>query len=107
MALSFAVVFFYGSMIWYVLPIKDGMSWEGHLAGLVIGLIMAWVYKVEMPDEPKYEWEKDDFIEEEDPFLKHFDENGTFIPNRFEEEQQEDNNTSYEIKYHFKKDDNV
>ena len=29
-ALSLIIIFLYGSMIWYVLPIKDGMSWEGH-----------------------------------------------------------------------------
>ena len=34
-ALSFIIIFLYGSMIWYVLPIKDGMSWEGHLSGFI------------------------------------------------------------------------
>lgn len=108
MALSFAVVFFYGSMIWYVLPIKDGMSWEGHLAGLVTGLLLAWVFKVELIEEPKYEWEHDNFKEEEDPFLMHFDENGNFIPNRFEQEETlSDDNNSITINYHFKKNDSA
>ena len=44
-ALSLIVIFLYGSMIWYVLPIKDGMSWEGHLSGFVIGLVLAFLYK--------------------------------------------------------------
>ena len=39
-ALSLIIIFLYGSMIWYVLPIKDGMSWEGHLSGLFIGLFL-------------------------------------------------------------------
>ena len=29
-AVSLIVIFLYGSMIWYVFPIKDGVSWEGH-----------------------------------------------------------------------------
>ena len=32
-AISLIIIFLYGSMIWYVLPIKEGMSWEGHLSG--------------------------------------------------------------------------
>jgi membrane associated rhomboid family serine protease len=28
----------YGSMIWYVFPhVDEGISWEGHLAGLITG----------------------------------------------------------------------
>jgi membrane associated rhomboid family serine protease len=44
-ALSLVIIFSYGSMIWYVLPIKEGMSWEGHLSGFLIGLILAIIYK--------------------------------------------------------------
>jgi len=44
-ALSLVIIFSYGSMIWYVLPIKEGMSWEGHLSGFLIGLIFAIIYK--------------------------------------------------------------
>ena len=43
-ALSFLVVFLYGSMIWYVFPIKQGMSWQGHLSGLITGFIFAVVF---------------------------------------------------------------
>jgi len=35
-ALSLVIIFLYGSMIWYVFPIKIGMSWEGHLGGLIL-----------------------------------------------------------------------
>ncbi len=32
-AMSLVVVFLYGSMVWYILPIKQDISWEGHLSG--------------------------------------------------------------------------
>lgn len=41
-ALSLIIIFLYGSMIWYVFPIKDGMSWEGHLAGFLVGFLLAF-----------------------------------------------------------------
>ena len=44
-ALSLIIIFLYGSMIWYVLPIKEGISWEGHLSGFLIGLIFAFWYR--------------------------------------------------------------
>ncbi|MFL0354060.1 rhomboid family intramembrane serine protease [Xanthomarina sp. GH4-25] len=78
-ALSLLVVFLYGSMIWYVLPIKEGVSWEGHTAGLVTGMLFALIFKKEIARPKKYVWEEEDFKEDEDPFLKHFDDNGNFI----------------------------
>jgi len=44
-AISLGVVFLYGSMIWYVFPVKEGISWEGHLSGFVVGLIFAIMYR--------------------------------------------------------------
>ena len=78
-ALSLAIVFIYGSMLWYIFPIEDGISWEGHLSGFLTGLILAKLIKTEVPEPKKYHWETEDFNEEEDEFLKHFDENGNFI----------------------------
>ncbi|MBF4985004.1 rhomboid family intramembrane serine protease [Nonlabens mediterrranea] len=80
LALSFVVTFFYGSMVWYVLPIETGISWEGHLSGGVVGLILAVVTKNKLPEKKKYKWESPDYNEEDDPFMRHFDENGNFIP---------------------------
>lgn len=98
-ALSLVVVFIYGSMIWYIFPIKEDISWEGHLAGFATGLFLALAIRVKLPHERKYEWEREDYKEENDPFLKHFDENGNFIENL---EQEKDD--SVEIKYHYRED---
>ncbi len=78
-ALSLLVVFLYGSMIWYVFPIKSGISWEGHLSGLIVGLLFALVFRKSIAKTKKYAWEKEDYNEDDDPFLKHFDEDGNFI----------------------------
>ncbi|MDF0708962.1 rhomboid family intramembrane serine protease [Flagellimonas okinawensis] len=97
-ALSLIVVFIYGSMIWYIFPVKDGISWEGHLSGFATGLVLALITKVKVPEVRKYDWERDDYREEEDPFLQHFDEQGNFIESNVGEDGQ-----NIEIRYHYKK----
>ena len=59
-ALSFTVIFLYGGMIWYIFPVKAKMSWEGHLAGFVTGLIFAFLFKI-MPIRDKFSWEEEDY----------------------------------------------
>lgn len=78
-ALSLIVIFLYGSMIWYVFPIRDGMSWEGHLSGLITGFIFALIFRKQVAKPERYRWETPDYNEDDDPFMRHFDENGNFI----------------------------
>ncbi|NMH87774.1 rhomboid family intramembrane serine protease [Flavivirga algicola] len=87
-ALSLLVIFLYGSMLWYVAPVKEGISWEGHLSGLVTGLLFALFFRKEIAKPKKYAWEQENYNEEEDPFLKHFDKDGNFIEH-IETEQEE------------------
>ena len=82
-ALSLVIIFSYGSMIWYVLPIKEGMSWEGHLSGFLIGLILAIIYKNRGIVKEQHQFTKTEF----DSF---FDENGNFAPPKIEEELSEE-----------------
>ena len=91
-ALSLIVVFVYGSMFWYVLPIaEEGISWEGHLAGFISGVFLSIVLKNNVLKPTKYIWETEGYIEEEDPFLRHFDENGNFIPTSEMKEKEDIN----------------
>lgn len=100
-ALSLMVVFIYGSLLWYIFPIKDGISWEGHLGGFLVGLFLAFFVKTKIPSTKKYAWEKEDFNEEEDEFLQHFDEDGNFIEKKTDEFSEK--NATIEIIYHLKK----
>jgi len=78
-ALSLLVVFLYGGMIWYIFPIKENMSWEGHFSGFFVGLWFAVRFQSAVPKPEQYHWEKSDYNEQNDPFLKHFDAEGNFI----------------------------
>ena len=80
-ALSLVVVFVYGSMLWYIFPVIDGISWEGHLGGFLTGLFMAILLKTPIPKLTKYPWESEEYEEDADPFMKHFDADGNFIEN--------------------------
>ena len=64
-AVSMLVIFLYGSMIWGLLPTKEPISWEGHLAGFIAGILVAIFYRNEGPKTKKYQWEIDEEIEEE------------------------------------------
>ena len=82
-ALSLIIIFLYGSMIWYVLPIKDGMSWEGHLSGFLVGLFFAIFYRNKGITKVDHQFEETEF-----DLL--FDENGDFAPPKIEEELEEE-----------------
>lgn len=59
MGLSLITVFIYGSMVWGVFPLKDGVSWESHLFGGIAGLLLAFIYRQEGPKKKKYSWDFD------------------------------------------------
>lgn len=57
MGLSLFVVFLYGSLIWGVFPLETKVSWEGHLSGLILGVLSAIIYRKEGPQQPKFRYE--------------------------------------------------
>lgn len=62
-AVSVMVWFLYGSMIWGVLPIRVDTSWELHLAGAIMGVSLAIVYRRwDVMPVKRYRWEEDDSV---------------------------------------------
>jgi len=61
-AISLIIAFVYGGMIWHIFPwqVNDPISWEGHLAGGFIGLLLSVFYRNEGPQKPVHVWEEDD-----------------------------------------------
>jgi len=59
MVIALVISFFYGSMVWGVLPGLPGISWEGHLFGAFAGIISAYYFQsIDLPvttiaDEPE------------------------------------------------------
>lgn len=66
MAISLFVVFMYGSLIWGIFPIKEQISWEGHLAGALSGLVLAWWFRKDGPPKQVYQYELDEESEHEE-----------------------------------------
>ena len=67
---SFLVIFLYGSIIWGLYPkyaIENHISWEGHLAGFIMGIALSIVYRKEGPQREADE-DDDDDLDDEDPY---------------------------------------
>lgn len=104
-ALSLVTVFVYGSMFWFIFPVENKISWEGHLSGFLVGLFLAIIFKSEVLRKEKYDWERDDYNEDEDQFLKHFDADGNFIEQLEDDLPIDDEVPTLEIKYHYVEND--
>lgn len=61
-AISLIIVFLYGNNVWHLLPWipNDPVSWEGHLAGGIIGTFLAVFFKNKGPQKPEKIWEEDE-----------------------------------------------
>ncbi len=71
MAISLLVVFLYGSLIWGLLPFDYKVSWEGHLSGAIVGIVLALLYRDQGPEPEKPSWELE---EEENKEREEYDE---------------------------------
>ena len=64
-AASLLVCFMYGALIWGLLPIEPGVSWETHLAAALIGIMLAIALRRrDIPPRFRYTWENE---EDNDP----------------------------------------
>ena len=61
--IALIMVFLYGSFIWGMIPslaIPQNISWEGHLSGAIIGVLLAFFLRKEGPQKEVYHWDEDD-----------------------------------------------
>ena len=73
---SLLVVFLYGSLIWGIYPkyaIENHISWEGHLAGLIMGVALAIVYRNEGPQRENTDDNDDDTDDSDDDDDRYWD----------------------------------
>lgn len=68
MVVSALVVFLYGSIVWGMFPLKEEMSWEGHLFGALAGVLVAFNYRKEGPKQKPYEWPDEDDDDTDIPY---------------------------------------
>ncbi|MBN1158747.1 MAG: rhomboid family intramembrane serine protease [Bacteroidales bacterium] len=68
LAISLLVSFLYGSMVWGILPYRPDMSWESHLTGMVIGVLLAYYFRSEGPPPSRFikDIREDDVDDERD-----------------------------------------
>jgi membrane associated rhomboid family serine protease len=66
MAISLLVVFWYGSMVWGLLPFDFEVSFEAHITGAVTGAVLALVYRDQgpLPDPTLPEEEEEEEADE-------------------------------------------
>ncbi|MBR4146502.1 MAG: rhomboid family intramembrane serine protease [Bacteroidales bacterium] len=67
--ISLIMVFLYGSFIWGMIPSLaklQNISWEGHLSGAIVGIVLAFVYRKKGPQKEVHHWEDEDDKEDDD-----------------------------------------
>ena len=94
-AVSFLVAFLYGSLVWGILPWDKSISWEGHFWGLLVGLVLAIIYRKQGPQRKVFVWP-----EEEEDKAKEFGEEIEF-EEILETENPEPKFEQQEVVYHF------
>lgn len=101
--ISLFVAFVYGSLIWGIFPIEPKVSWEGHLFGLISGVMLALIYRKRGPQRPKYfyELEKEMGIEPPD-FEAEYNERVRIEKERLEREAEEHESNHFKVVYHYR-----
>lgn len=65
-AITLIITFMYGGFVWGIFPTDPKISFESHLAGMIIGLLCALIFRKKDPIEKKYDWEEEEEEYQED-----------------------------------------
>lgn len=68
MRVALLVALYYGSLIWYIFPIDQKVSFEGHLGGFLVGLVLAYVLRKKGPQKKVYRFEVDPEPDDNNPY---------------------------------------
>ncbi len=67
--ISLIMVFLYGSFIWGMIPAfakLQHISWEGHLSGAIVGVILALLLRKKGPQKEEHLWDDEDEDNQDD-----------------------------------------
>ncbi len=70
-ALALVVTLLYSGMFYGILPTEKGISWESHLYGALVGILVAYIYRhsIHAEEKKEKEWEvQQEKFFQEDPF---------------------------------------
>ena len=56
-AISLLVVFLYGGLVWGLFPVDVTISFESHIYGAIVGLVLSFFYRKYGPQREVYSWE--------------------------------------------------
>ncbi|MCR5013755.1 MAG: rhomboid family intramembrane serine protease [Bacteroidales bacterium] len=66
--ISLIMVFLYGGFIWGMIPtfgILQHISWEGHLSGAIVGVVLAFLLRKQGPQQDEHHWDDEDDDDDE------------------------------------------
>lgn len=77
LTISLLVALYYGSLVWGVfpeelfmqLPERSNISWQSHLSGAVLGIILAFMYRKNSEKKKKFIWQFPEYYSERDDKL--------------------------------------
>jgi membrane associated rhomboid family serine protease len=72
-AISLAILFLYSGYIWGIFPGEPGVSWDGHLIGAIVGIMVAYLLRGQVEESEQIEEEQYTYLRDEAPKRKYFD----------------------------------
>ncbi len=91
--LALIVVFFFKGMFLGVLPTDEGISWESHLLGALVGILVSYLFKEDLEQDEKYD--PYSYLREDDSPKNYFLDRDTFEKTRQERKREDDDSGNF------------